>query len=148
MSSFLKTAAVMAASVSTASALADGLTLEYSLEKATQGIAITPEGRKFLSQRYSMENPPIAVELLDDNSTVLYPNAAWNSYNASDPNSDPTTTFVSIDGARLGPDGRYWLVDGGSSGIAKSAKLVGVNLANDTVRNPKLSISFPWGTIC
>ncbi|KAF7531742.1 hypothetical protein G7054_g8601 [Neopestalotiopsis clavispora] len=118
---------------SLASALAPGLELAYSLELPTQGIFISATGRKFLSQRYSTSLPPITQELLEDNTTVLYPNAEWNSYNSSDPNSDPATTFVSIDGARIGPDGRYWLVDGGSSGVNKSTKLVGVNLSNDTV---------------
>jgi hypothetical protein len=40
---------------------------------------------------------------------------------------------VNIDGARIGPDGRYWLVDGGSTGLNGSTKLVGVNLSTDTV---------------
>lgn len=115
------------------SAYAPGLELAFSLELPTQGIFITPGGRKFLSQRYSTTLPPITVELLDNNKTALYPDAAWNSYNASDPASDPRNTFVSIDGARIGPDGRYWLVDGGSSGVNGSTKLVGVNLSNDTV---------------
>ncbi|CAK7245824.1 MAG: hypothetical protein STHCBS139747_007424 [Sporothrix thermara] len=114
-------------------AYAPELELAYSLDKATQGISISSTGRKFLSQRYSTTNPPLVVELLDDNSTVLYPNAAWNSYNASDPNSDPQETFVNIDGARIGPDGRYWLVDGGSHGVNGSCKLVGVNLTTDSV---------------
>lgn len=123
------------ASVPIAIALAPGLEVAYSLDKATQGIAISKDGRKFLSQRYSTSLPPIAVELVgnNNNNTVLYPNAEWNSYNASDPSSDPRTTFVSIDGARIGPDGRYWLVDGGSQGVNGSVKLVGVNLSNDTV---------------
>lgn len=114
-------------------ALAPGLELVYSLDQATQGIFISADGRKFLSQRYSTTLPPITVELLADNTTVLYPNAEWNSYNSSDPDSDPLTTFVSIDGARIGPDGRYWLVDGGSQGLNGSTKLVGVNLTNDEV---------------
>ncbi|KAF7956213.1 hypothetical protein EAE96_005133 [Botrytis aclada] len=116
-----------------AAALAPGLTLEYSLELPTQGIFISADGRKFLSQRYSTTLPPITVELLADNTTVMYPDTYWNSYNASDPNSDPSLQFVSIDGARIGPDGRYWLVDGGSSGVNGSTKLVGCNLTTDTV---------------
>ncbi|KAJ9131786.1 hypothetical protein NKR23_g11517 [Pleurostoma richardsiae] len=112
--------------VPAAAVYAPGLEIAYSLERATQGISISADGRKFLSQRYSETLPPQAVELLSDNSTALYPDAAWNSYNASDPNSDPATTFVSIDGARIGPDGRYWLVDGGSQGVNGSTKLVGV----------------------
>lgn len=122
-----------ALTASLAAAYAPGLELVYSLDRATQGIAISTDGRKFLSQRYSLTAAPQAVELLNDNTTRLYPNAAWNSYNASDNSSDPYTTFVSIDGARIGPDGRYWLVDGGSSGLNGSTKLVGVNLSNDTV---------------
>ena len=64
-----------------AAAYAPGLEVAFSLERATQGISISPEGRKFLSQRYSTTAPPQAVELLSDNTTVLYPDAAWNSYN-------------------------------------------------------------------
>ncbi|KAH6867603.1 hypothetical protein B0T10DRAFT_467772 [Thelonectria olida] len=90
-------------------------------------------GASSSSQRYSETLPPQAVELLSDNTTALYPSAAWNSYNSSDPNSDPRTTFVSIGGARIGPDGRYWLVDGGSQGVNGSTKLVGVNLTTDAV---------------
>ncbi|KAI9148966.1 hypothetical protein HJFPF1_11010 [Paramyrothecium foliicola] len=115
-------------------ALAPGLTLALTVDAATQGIAISPSGRKFLTQRYSTTLAPRIVELLSDNITsVLYPNAAWNSYNSSDPNVDPRNTFVNIDGARLGPDGRYWVVDGGSPTIAGSSKLVGINIANNTV---------------
>ncbi|KAM0132039.1 hypothetical protein ACHAO1_007008 [Botrytis cinerea] len=116
-----------------AAALAPGLVLEYSVELPTQGIFISADGRKFLSQRYSTTLPPITVELLADNSTVMYPDTYWNSYNASDPSSDPSLQFVSIDGARIGPDGRYWLVDGGSSGVNGSTKLVGCNLTTDIV---------------
>ncbi|KAF7893805.1 hypothetical protein EAF00_007319 [Botryotinia globosa] len=91
-----------------AAALALGLTLEYSLALPTQ-------------------------ELLADNTTVMYPDVYWNSYNANHPSSDPSLQFVSIDGARIGPDGRYWLVDGGSSGINGSTTLVGCSLTTDTV---------------
>ena len=116
-----------------ATALAPGLELVYSLDKATQGISISSDGRKFLSQRYSLTEPPIVVELLSDNTTTLYPNPARNSYNATNSSSDPRTTFVSIDGARIGPDGRYWLVDGGSMGMNGSTKLVGVNITTNKI---------------
>ena len=116
-----------------AGAFAPGLEVVYDLDLATQGIAFSAEGRKFLMQRYSLTDPPRAVELLDDNSTVLYPDAEWNSYNSSDSTSDPAKTFVSLDGARIGPDGRYWLVDGGSQDLNHSTKLIGINLSNDTV---------------
>ncbi|KAJ5081215.1 hypothetical protein N7456_013453 [Penicillium angulare] len=117
----------------TASAYAPGLELVYSLDRATQGISIAADGRKFLSQRYSTTAAPQIVELLADNTTKLYPNAAWNSYNSSDSSSNPRRTFVSVDGARIGPDGRYWVVDGGSTGLNGSTKLVGVNLTTNAV---------------
>ncbi|KAJ5733422.1 hypothetical protein N7493_002208 [Penicillium malachiteum] len=116
-----------------ADAVTPGLEIAFSLERATQGISISANGRKFLSQRYSTTNSPQIVELLDDNSTVLYPDVAWNSYNASDSNSDPSLSFVDVDGARLGPDGRYWVVDGGTTGVNGSSKLVGVNLTTNSV---------------
>lgn len=133
MNSLLLTTLLGTALAPLAAALAEGLELAYSVDLPTQGMFISADGRKFLSQRYSTTLPPITVELLSDNTTVLYPDAEWNSYNSSDPSSDPATTFVSIDGARIGPDGRYWLVDGGSSGVNKSTKLVGVNLTTDEV---------------
>ncbi|KAH8646762.1 major royal jelly protein [Xylariales sp. PMI_506] len=133
MSRALLTSLMGLAAVPMAAALAEGLELVYSVERPTQGIFISADGRKFLSQRYSLTEAPQAVELLADNTTVLYPDAAWNSYNSSDSNSDPATTFVSIDGARIGPDGRFWLVDGGSSGLNHSTKLVGVNLTTNAV---------------
>jgi hypothetical protein len=58
-----------------AGAFAPGLEVVYDLDLATQGIAFSADGRKFLMQRYSLTDPPRAVELLDDNSTILYPNA-------------------------------------------------------------------------
>ena len=110
-----------------------GLERVYSLDRATQGISISANGRTFLSQRYSTTAAPQIVELLSDNTTKLYPNSAWNSYNSSDSTSNPRRTFVSVDGARIGPDGRYWVVDGGSSGLNGSTKLVGVNITTSTV---------------
>lgn len=118
---------------SIANAYAPGLERVYSLERATQGISIAADGRKFLTQRYSTSAAPQVVELLADNTTKLYPNSAWNSYNASNSNSNPRRTFVSVDGARIGPDGRYWVVDGGSTNLNGSTKLVGVNLTTNAV---------------
>ncbi|KAG9246694.1 hypothetical protein BJ878DRAFT_540012 [Calycina marina] len=40
---------------------------------------------------------------------------AWNSYSANNTSSDPLTACASIDGARIGPERRRWLADGGST---------------------------------
>lgn len=118
---------------SVVAAFAPGLEVAYSVGNATQAISIIPDGRIFLAQRYSPSHVPQIVELFADNSTVLYPDAAWNSYSPDDPDADPATSFVSVDGARLGPNGHYWVVDGGSVGLNDSAKLVGINITTNTV---------------
>lgn len=125
----------LTALISTATAFAPGVSVAYSVGNATQAISILPDGRIILDQRYREGYVPQIVQLHPDNTTTLYPDAAWNSYNASDPTSDPATSFVGIDGARLGPNGHYWVVDGGSAGVNNSAKLVGIDITTDTVTN-------------
>ncbi|GAM35339.1 hypothetical protein TCE0_017f03603 [Talaromyces pinophilus] len=125
--------AAFLALASVTAAFAPGLEVAYAVGNATQAISITPDGRIFLAQRYNESRVPQIVELLADNTTVLYPDASWNSYVSGDPNSDPATSFVSVDGARLGPNGHYWVVDGGAVGVNNSAKLVGVNISTDKV---------------
>jgi sugar lactone lactonase YvrE len=56
-----------------------------------------------------------------------FPNEQWNSYGLNT-TANAANSFVSVDGARIGPDGRYWVVDGGDGG-----KLVGVNLTTNEV---------------
>ncbi|KUL81638.1 hypothetical protein ZTR_09385 [Talaromyces verruculosus] len=125
--------AVFWALASVTAAFAPGLEVAYSVGNATQAISITPDGRIFLAQRYNESRVPQIVELLADNTTVLYPDASWNLYVSGDPSSDPATSFVSVDGARLGPNGHYWVVDGGAVGVNGSAKLVRVNITTDKV---------------
>ncbi|GJC83225.1 hypothetical protein ColLi_06063 [Colletotrichum liriopes] len=120
-----------------ASALAPGLTIALSLDRATQGISISTDGRKFLTQRYSTTDAPQAVELLRNGTTTLYPDATWNSW-TSNSTLDPKKAFVSIDGARIGPDGRFWIVDGGTTDsdrrlVNGSSKLIGINLDTNLV---------------
>ncbi|KAE8146518.1 hypothetical protein BDV25DRAFT_169832 [Aspergillus avenaceus] len=92
-------------------AYAPCLEIAYSLDRATQGLSISAEGRIFLTQRYSTTAAPQAVELLPDNTTTApYPNAAWNSYNGST-DTDPRGCF----------------------GLNGSTKLVAVNLTTDAV---------------
>ncbi|WYZ38257.1 hypothetical protein EsH8_III_000171 [Colletotrichum jinshuiense] len=130
-------AATLAASIPLATALAPGLEIALTLDRATQGISISSDGRKFLTQRYSTTDAPQAVELLSNGTTILYPDATWNSW-TSNSTLDPKKAFVSIDGARIGPDGRFWIVDGGTTDTDRklvngSSKLVGVNLETNLV---------------
>lgn len=135
MASTFLIGALLGCSASMVAAFAPGLEVAYSLDLATQAISISPDGRVFLAQRYSLTEPTQIVELLSDNTTVLYPDTAWNSYNSSLGNVN--STFVNIDGSRLGPDGRYWVVDGGAQSngaiVSGSAKLVAVNLTTNAV---------------
>ncbi|KAK1635778.1 hypothetical protein BDP81DRAFT_490875 [Colletotrichum phormii] len=131
------TLATLASTAPLVSALAPGLEIALTLERATQGISISTDGRKFLTQRYSTTDAPQAVELLSNGTTILYPDATWNSW-TSNSTLDPKKAFVSIYGTRIGPDGRFWIVDGGTTDsdrnlVNGSSKLVGVNLETNLV---------------
>ncbi|PYH92147.1 hypothetical protein BO71DRAFT_432183 [Aspergillus ellipticus CBS 707.79] len=84
-----------------ATRLTPGLEIAHSLDLATQGISISADGRKFLSQRYSTTLPPQAVELVQRKRPALL-------------------TLQT-------------LLDGGSTGVNGSTKLVGVNLTTNAV---------------
>ncbi|KXH29044.1 major royal jelly protein [Colletotrichum simmondsii] len=131
------TLATLASTAPLVSALAPGLEIALTLDRATEGISISTDGRKFLTQRYSTTDAPQAVELLSNGTTVLYPDSTWNSW-TSNSTLDPKKAFVSIDGARIGPDGRFWIVDGGTTDsdrnlVNGSSKLVGINLETNLV---------------
>ncbi|KXH61951.1 hypothetical protein CSAL01_00957 [Colletotrichum salicis] len=131
------TLATLASTTPLVSALAPGLEIALTLERATQGISISTDGRKFLTQRYSTTDAPQAVELLSNGTTILYLDATWNSW-TSNSTLDPKKAFVSTDGVRIGPNGRFWIVDGGTTDrdrnlVNGSSKLVGVNLETNLV---------------
>ncbi|OJI96863.1 hypothetical protein ASPVEDRAFT_120308 [Aspergillus versicolor CBS 583.65] len=103
------------------------------LDTPTTGASTTPEGRTFLNLVHIDGTTGASiVEVIDSspntNSTLRpYPNAAWNSWNAStDSAHDSQTKFVSTNAQRIGPDGNLWVVD--------SSKLVSINLTTNEVQ--------------
>ncbi|RAN93418.1 hypothetical protein GAR05_05502 [Micromonospora saelicesensis] len=93
----------------------------------------TLRGRVFLSYP-SADRPGVqVVEALSDGRRVPYPDAAWNR--AGQP---PSGAFVHVNGLRVGPDGRLWIVDSGSPRIGGAqvpggARLIAVDPDDDHV---------------
>lgn len=108
--------------------------LETALASSTRicsAVSTTPEGRVFLYwTTYLNGTGPSLSEQLADNSTVAYPDAEWNAWNASDATQDPATHFLGIAAQRIGPDGRLWVLDSGSTD-AYGPKLVAFNLTTN-----------------
>jgi hypothetical protein len=114
-------------------------------ETPINGVSTTPEGRTFLLYaRVDGSTGPTVVESIG-NTTVAYPNLAWNSYNAS---KGPSTHFVRINSQRIGPDGQLWIVDVGSPAFGEPVilpdgpKLIVINITTNEV-----SRVYPMGNV-
>ncbi|QJT10077.1 L-dopachrome tautomerase-related protein [Oceanidesulfovibrio marinus] len=100
------------------------------LNEAPGNIAVTPQGRIFLSL-HQFFSPHVRVVELVNGEPVPYPTAAW----ASAPNQDSGVGLQAVLGIQSDPDGVLWMLDNG--GDSSTPKLV----AWDTVHE-KLVHSF------
>ncbi|APR80709.1 Gluconolactonase [Minicystis rosea] len=105
--------------------------------KQWTGVAVSPDGRVFVSYpRWSDDVPVSVAELGKDGSLRPYPDAAWNAYDAS---ADPAKRFVAVQSVVATRDGTLWVLDPGNpkfGGVVRGApKLVAVDLATNTVRD-------------
>ena len=70
------------------------------------------------------------------NKSTPYPNKEWNSYSDG---KDPATHLVGVNGQRIGPDGKLYIIDkgatelGGAVILPDGPKLVAVDLDKDEV---------------
>ncbi|KAI8303017.1 hypothetical protein K4K61_007494 [Colletotrichum sp. SAR11_59] len=115
--------------------LVDAWSAVAELHTANELVVRLPKSSDILVS--SFVHSSTTVELLSNGTTVLYPDSTWNSW-TSNSTLDPKKAFVSIDGARIGPDGRFWVVDGGTTDsdgelVSGSSKLAGVNLTTNAV---------------
>ncbi|WP_329103508.1 major royal jelly family protein [Micromonospora sp. NBC_01699] len=107
----------------------------YRSDRVWSGVTTSGDGRVFVSFP-NADRPGIQVaELGPDGQHVPYPNAAWNAVRDD---HDPEGAFVQVNGLRIGPDGRLWIIDAGAPGIGRpaidgGARLIVVNLSTDTV---------------
>ncbi|MFW5734622.1 MAG: L-dopachrome tautomerase-related protein [Oceanidesulfovibrio sp.] len=116
------------ASVATQS-LPDPSSLEIvaMLTEAPGNIAVTPQGRIFISM-HQFYGPRMRVMELVDGRLIPYPNLAW----ASAPEGGGVG-LEAVLGIRSDPDGVLWLLDNG--GDASTPKLVAWDTVHETLRH-------------
>lgn len=95
---------------------------ELVLEHPANGVSTTPDGRIFLViSRVDGSTGPAIVEYdRSTNTSTAYPNEEWNSYAEG---KDPGTHFVGINGQRIGPDGKMYVVDKGGADFGAAIEL-------------------------
>ncbi|WNG41183.1 hypothetical protein F0U61_51375 [Archangium violaceum] len=104
-----------------------GLEVVARLEQTPGNIAITPEGRIFLSQHPFGGPKHAVVELLPGGTTRPYPTEQW----ASAPGADGTGLQTVI-GVESDKNGVLWILDNGKGG-GEGAKLVGWDTRGETL---------------
>lgn len=131
-------ATLLATTLCTSAVAADvpGLKPAFDLDVASNGLAISGDGRMFLTiVRDPGDQGPRLVERVAG-ALKPYPDIAWN---APTPADNPANTFVAANSVRVGSDGRLWVVDIGAPGMGKpkypgGPKIVEIDLATDTAR--------------
>lgn len=103
-------------------------------EHAPSGVAVSEEGRIFVSvPRYDPGVPFTVGELVDDELRP-YPNPDINEEDTEKPSSH----FLSVDGITIGPSGDLWVLDTARPDfeptLRRGAKLVQIDLERDEIR--------------
>ncbi|MFI6762409.1 L-dopachrome tautomerase-related protein [Micromonospora sp. NPDC050417] len=107
----------------------------YRSDRAWSGVTTSGDGRVFVSFP-NADRPGVQVaELSASGQIVPYPDQAWNTPH---PGPEAMEAFVQVNGLRIGPDGRLWIIDAGAPGVGSpavpgGARLIVVNLSTDTV---------------
>ena len=121
--------------------------VELTLNVPCNGVSLTPDGRLFLV--YARVDGSTGAQVVeynrDTNTSTPYPNKKWNSYSEGD---NPATHFLGVNGQRMGPDGKLWVIDKGATALGSPTvlpygpKLVVVDLKTDEV-----SRVYPMGNV-
>lgn len=97
----------------------------YQAPRVWNGITFNDAGRTFVSFNGSDGPGMQLAEVLPGNVIKPYPNETWNKVDTSSPAAG---RFVQVNAVRFGPDGKLWVIDGGSPGIGKPAVAGGARL--------------------
>ena len=103
------------------------------------GVAVTPDGRRFVNFPRWTDDAPISVaELTNDGSLKPYPNAEWNAWrNAKSSQMSVGDHFVCVQSVVADRQGHLWVVDPGAPGNEKilpgAPKLVRIDLQTNSV---------------
>ena len=107
-----------------------------SFQHQATGIAVTRDGRIFVSFPRWSEDSPISVGELKDGKVTPYPDAAWNGFRDVAP-TDPAQSFVCVQSVTCDTQGNLWVLDPAAPGLAFEVtggpKLVRIDLATNRV---------------
>lgn len=98
---------------------------EFPAEHPPGNIAVSPEGRLFMSLHQFYGAPLRVVEVLEDGNVAPYPNQAWSS--------EPDQAGIGLNtvlGLRCDQDGILWMLDR-SEGEGQPGKIVGWDTENE-----------------
>jgi sugar lactone lactonase YvrE len=115
------------------------LTRVARFDHQVTGVAVTADGRRFVTFPRWTDDAPISVaEVLADGSLRPYPDAKWNSWRNAKANALPVGDyFVCVQSIVPDGHGNLWVVDPGAPGNEKilpgAPKLVKIDLATNRV---------------
>lgn len=115
------------------------VTLVARFDHQVTGVAIAPDGRRFVNFPRWTDDAPISVaEVARDGSLPPYPDAAWNSWrNARANQLSVADHFVCVQSIVPDGHGHLWVVDAGAPGNEKilegAPKLVRIDLSTNRV---------------
>lgn len=117
-----------------ASVAADLETVASSPDFAMNGVAVTPDGRVFVSSpQWTAARSPSVAEILKDGTIQPYPGGPWNRFDLT----EPSTRFVNVNAVHADGAGSLWVVDYAGPDFGPSIdgaqKLVRIDLERDRV---------------
>ncbi|MEM9099908.1 MAG: L-dopachrome tautomerase-related protein [Pseudomonadota bacterium] len=109
-------------------------TVAASPDFAMNGVAVTPDGRVFVSiPQWTKNRSPSVAEILQDGSIVPYPGGKWNDFDFA----EPMDRFMNVNAVYSDGAGSLWVVDyaGPNFGpsIDEAQKVVRIDLATNTI---------------
>lgn len=112
--------------------------IAYFPEQQSTGVAVSANGRIFISLPRISVDVPVSLAELVDGKLVTYPNDAWNAYrNAKGQDNDPARQFVTAQAIVFDHQDNLWVVDPATphrSGPLKGgAKLIRINIKTNQV---------------
>ena len=108
----------------------------YKAETVWNGITIADNGRAFVCFPHNDGGIGLRIaEISSDSTLTAYPDLNWNSYKTGD---DPAAKFVGANALRIGPDGKLWVIDDGTTGagtkvVPGAVKIVVIDIATNKV---------------
>lgn len=112
---------------------------EASFDHQVTGVAVTPDGRRFVNFPRWTDDAPISVaEILPNGSLRPYPDEQWNAWrNAKATELSVAEHFVCVQSIVPDSQGHLWVLDPGAPGNERimegAPKLVRIDLATDRV---------------